>query len=160
MTVSSTNSFLYSAGRLLFSVTYDGKGTWNQTFGHLSHRQLPQNGLILSAILMGLAPLITLIIGDQAFNFISSTSTSMFLIIWCLMTLTHMAYRRKTPEDQLSDYKMPGFPYLDYLILAFFILMIILLLVLPSHRIPMIAAMIIFIVLYTISKIWDKEKNM
>ncbi|TSO26788.1 amino acid permease [Lactobacillus sp. LL6] len=157
--VSSTNSFLYSAGRLLFSVTYDGKGKWNQTFGHLSRRQLPQNGLILSAILMGLAPLITLIIGDQAFNFISSTSTSMFLIIWCLMTLTHMAYRRTTPEDQLSDYKMPGFPYLDYLILAFFILMIILLLILPSYRIPMIAAMIIFAVLYTISKIWDKEKN-
>ena len=157
--VSSTNSFLYSAGRLLFSVTYDGKGTWNQTFGHLSRRQLPQNGLILSAILMGLAPLITLIIGDQAFNFISSTSTSMFLIIWCLMTLTHMAYRRTTPENQLSDYKMPGFPYLDYLILGFFILMIILLLILPSYRIPMIAAMIIFIVLYAISKIWDKEKN-
>lgn len=157
--VSSTNSFLYSAGRLLFSVTYDGKGKWNKTFGHLSRRQLPQNGLILSAILMGLAPLITLVIGDQAFNFISSTSTSMFLIIWCLMTLTHIAYRRKTPEDQLSDYQMPGFPYLDYLILVFFILMIILLLVLPSYRIPMIAAIAIFIILYVISKFWNKEKT-
>lgn len=157
--VSSTNSFLYSAGRLLFSVTYDGQGKWNQTFGHLSKRQLPQNGLILSAVLMGLAPLITFIIGDQAFNFISSTSTSMFLIIWSLMTLTHIAYRRKTPESQLSDYQMPGFPYLDYIILAFFVLMIILLLALPSHRIPMIAAIVVFIVLYTISKIWDKEKT-
>lgn len=138
--VSSTNSFLYSAGRLLFSVTFNGKGKWNETFGHLSHRQLPQNGLILSAVLMGLAPLITFLIGDQAFNFISSTSTSMFLIIWCLMTLTHIAYRRRTPESELNDFKMPGFPYLDYLILLFFGLMIILLLILPSYRIPMIAA--------------------
>lgn len=157
--VSSTNSFLYSAGRLLFSVTYDGKGKWNQTFGHLSHRQLPQNGLILSAVLMALAPLITLVIGDKAFNFISSTSTSMFLIIWSLMTLTHIAYRRKTPEDQLGDYQMPGFPYLDYFILIFFGLMIILLLILPSYRIPMIAAIVVFIILYIISKIWDKEKT-
>ena len=156
--VSSTNSFLYSAGRLLFSVTFNEKGKWNQTFGHLSHRQLPQNGLILSAILMGLAPLITLVIGDQAFNFISSTSTSMFLIIWCLMVLTHISYRHHTPTDQLNDFKMPGFPYLDYLILIFFILMIILLLILPSYRIPMIAAMLIFLILYVISKIWDKEK--
>lgn len=157
--VSSTNSFLYSAGRLLFSVTYNGKGKWNQTFGHLSHRQLPQNGLILSAVLMGLAPLITLMIGDQAFNFISSTSTSMFLIIWCLMVLTHLSYRKQTPLDQLNTFKMPGFPYLDYFILLFFILMIILLLILPSYRIPMIAAILTFIVLYVISKIWDKEKT-
>ena len=157
--VSSTNSFLYSAGRLLFSVTFNGKGKWNETFGHLSHRQLPQNGLILSAVLMGLAPLITFLIGDQAFNFISSTSTSMFLIIWCLMTLTHIAYRRRTPESELNDLKMPGFPYLDYLILLFFGLMIILLLILPSYRIPMIAAILIFIILYGITKIWDKEKN-
>lgn len=157
--VSSTNSFLYSAGRLLFSVTFNGKGKWNETFGHLSHKQLPQNGLILSAVLMGLAPLITFLIGDQAFNFISSTSTSMFLIIWCLMTLTHIAYRRRTPESELNDFKMPGFPYLDYLILLFFGLMIILLLILPSYRIPMIAAILIFIILYGITKIWDKEKN-
>ncbi|MPW13575.1 amino acid permease [Lactobacillus helveticus] len=156
--VSSTNSFVYSAGRLLFSVTYDGKGKWNKAFGHLSRRQLPQNALILSALLMGCAPAITLVIGDQAFNFISSTSTSMFLIIWCLMVLTHISYRRKTPADQLNDFKMPGFPYIDYFILLFFILLIILLLVLPSYRIPMIAAIVTFIVLYLISKLWSNEK--
>ncbi|MBN6049307.1 amino acid permease [Lactobacillus helveticus] len=156
--VSSTNSLLYSAGRLLFSVTYDGKGKWNKAFGHLSRRQLPQNALILSALLMGCAPAITLVIGDQAFNFISSTSTSMFLIIWCLMVLTHISYRRKTPADQLNDFKMPGFPYIDYFILLFFILLIILLLILPSYRIPMIAAIITFIVLCLISKLWSNEK--
>ena len=156
--VSSTNSFLYSAGRLLFSVTFDGKGKWNKTFGHLSRRQLPQNALILSALLMGCAPLITLVIGDQAFNFISSTSTSMFLIIWSLMILTHMAYRRKTPANRLNDFQMPGYPYIDYVILSFFVLMIILLLILPSYRVPMVAAIAIFIVLYIISKIWSNEK--
>lgn len=156
--VSSTNSFLYSAGRLLFSVTFGGKGKWNKTFGHLSRRQLPKNGLILSALLMALAPFVTLLIGNKAFNFIASTSTSMFLIIWCLMIITHIAYRRSTPENKLGNLKMPGFPIIDYFILLFFILMIILLLVLPDNRIPMIAAILTFIILYSISKIWDKEK--
>ncbi len=156
--VSSTNSFLYSAGRLLFSVTFGGKGKWNETFGHLSRRQLPKNGLILSALLMALAPFVTLLIGNKAFNFIASTSTSMFLIIWCLMIITHIAYRRSTPENKLGGFKMPGFPIIDYFILLFFILMIILLLVLPDNRIPMIAALLTFIILYSISKIWDKEK--
>ncbi len=157
--ISSTNSFLYSAGRLLFSVTFHGKGKWNQTFGHLSRRQLPQNSLILSAILMALAPLISLIIGKQAFTFISSTATSMFLIIWCLMILTHISYRKQTPKAINSDFKMPGYPAIDYLILIFFISMIVLLLILPSYRIPMLMAIITFIVLYSITKFVHEEKG-
>ncbi|MDF7669474.1 amino acid permease [Lactobacillus sp. ESL0703] len=155
--ISSTNSVLYSAGRLLFSITFNGKGKWNQTFGHL-HRQLPQNGLILSACLIELAPLLIIMIGNDAFTFISSTTTSMFLIIWCIMLLSHVAYRKTTPEDQLTSFKMPGFPYFDYATLVFFILMIILLLVLPENRVAMISALAIFIILYAIAKLWRKEK--
>ncbi|WEV71163.1 amino acid permease [Lactobacillus sp. ESL0785] len=155
--VSSTNSVLYSAGRLLFSITYNGKGKWNQTFGHL-RRQLPQNGLILSACMIELAPVLIVMIGNQAFTFISSTTTSMFLIIWCIMLLSHVAYRKVTPEDQLTNFKMPGFPYLDYATLTFFILMIVLLLILPDNRVSMISALLIFIILSGIAKLWHKEK--
>lgn len=157
--VSSTNSILYSAGRLLFSITFHGEGKWNQTFGHLSRRQLPQNALIFSAFLIALAPIVTLIIGNQAFSFISATTTSMFLIIWCMMILTHMAYRKKTPQEELTNFQMPAYPYLDLLILIFFILIIILLLLLPTYRIPMSAALATFLILYGITKIWDKEKD-
>lgn len=154
--VSSTNSILYSAGRLLFSVTFNGKGKWNQTFGHL-RRQLPQNALLLSAGLMELAPFVIILIGKEAFNFISSTSTSMFLIIWCLMLLTHISYGKKTNSAELTDFKMPGFPFWDYATLAFFIIMIILLLILPSNRISMIAALLTFIILFSLAKFWRKE---
>ncbi|WEV51405.1 amino acid permease [Lactobacillus sp. ESL0731] len=155
--VSSTNSFLYSSGRLIFSVTYGGKGKWNQTFGHL-RRQLPQNGLILSACLMGLAPLVIILIGNQAFNFISSTSTSMFLIIWCLMILTHLSYRRQTQISKLTNFQMPLYPWLDYLTLIFFGLMIILLLSLPANRMAMISAILIFVILWAVSKVWHQER--
>lgn len=155
--VSATNSFIYSAGRLLFSITFNGKGKWNKTFGQL-HRQLPQNALILSAILMELAPFLIIIIGNDAFNFISSTATSMFLIIWCLMLLTHISYRKKTREQDLTDFQMPAFPYSDYVTLLFFILMIILLLILPANRTAMITALLIFIILSTLVKIHHQEK--
>lgn len=157
--VSSTNSFLYSSGRLLFSVTFHGKGKWNQTFGKLSNRQLPTNALILSALIMACAPIVTLIIGSKAFNFIASTSTSTFLIIWSLMILTHLEYRKKTPENQLHSFQMYGYPFIDYLILLFFIAMIILLLILPSYRIPMIATIVLFTGLLLIAKIWGTTKE-
>ena len=97
--------------------------------------------------------------GDEAFSFISSIATSMFLIIWILMTLTHLVYRKKTPANQLHEFQLPLFPYLDYLVLAFFVAMIILLICLPAYRVPMIAAIVAFIVLYGLSKAFSKKKQ-
>ena len=41
--ISSTNSFIYSAGRLLFSINYNGKNKISKHLGKLDHRQLPKN---------------------------------------------------------------------------------------------------------------------
>lgn len=157
--VSSTNSILYSAGRLLFSICYGQPGKWNQWLGHLSRRQLPQNGLLLSALLIALAPLITLVIGSRAFSFISATTTSMFLIIWCLMVFTHYIYRRRTKASALGQFQMPGYPYLDYLILFFFGAVIILLLCLPSYRVPMGTALFTFLILYAIARLRRSKRE-
>ncbi len=53
---------------------------------------------------------------------------------------------------------MPLFPYLDYLVLAFFVAMIALLLYLDKFRIPMMAALVTFVILYSITK-FIREKN-
>ncbi len=155
--VSSTNSFIYSAGRLLFSINYDGKTKFAKKVGKLNNRQLPQNALIFSTILIGLAPILNIFLGD-AFNFISATATSMFLIIWSIMVVTHMKFRRITPPDKLPSFKMPLYPYLDILVLIFFVLMIIILLAFRNYRIPMISALIIFFVLIALTK-FIREEN-
>ena len=157
--ISATNSFLYSAGRLLFSVTLGGESKWSKFFGQLNHRQLPMRGLVFSALIIICAPLITLIMGDEAFSFISSMATSMFLLIWIIMTLTHLRYRQVTPKDQLHEFQLPAYPFLDYLLLAFFGAMVILLLFLESYRVPMITALITFAVLYGFSKALNKKKE-
>lgn len=155
--VSSTNSFIYSAGRLLFSINYDGKSKFSHIFGKLNKRQLPQNALIFSACMIGIGLILTLVMQD-AFNFISSTATSMFLIIWSIMVLTHMKFRKVTPVDQIPDYKLPFYPWLDILDLIFFGAMIIILLIFEKYRIPMISALAIFIILICITK-FIRENN-
>lgn len=96
--VSSCNTILYSSGRLLFSICFKREGKFNQAMSQLSRRQLPQNALLLSAGIIALAPLITFAIGERSFSFVSKTTTSMFLLIWLVMIVTHFIYRRKTKE--------------------------------------------------------------
>lgn len=157
--VSSTNSILYSSGRLLFSICYGHKGKWNHAFGQLSRRQLPQNSLFFSALLIALAPLITLAIGNRAFSFISATTTSMFLIIWCLMVVTHYMYRHQTKPANLGQFQMPGYPLIDYLVFGFFLLLILLLLFLPNYCIPMGTAILTFILLYAFARLRQTNKQ-
>lgn len=157
--VSSCNTILYSAGRLLFSICYGRDGKINKTFSKLSNRQLPQNALVLSALIIALAPLITLVIGNQAFNFVSATTTSMFLLIWLVMIITHLIYRRQTKE--VSDFAMPMFLASDYLIIAFFSAIILLLVAMPSYRIPMITALLIYAILFAVTgMVKDKKTEM
>ena len=156
--VSSTNSFIYSAGRLLFSINFKGESKWSKTFGKLNKRQLPENALVFSTVVIALAPILNFFLGD-AFEFISSTSTSMFLIIWCLMILTHLKFRAQTQKDQLPDFKMPLSPWTDYLDLIFFLAMIVILLIFPDHRIPMLTAIIAFLVLVALTKFVREEKE-
>ncbi|MBP2058373.1 AAT family amino acid transporter [Lactobacillus colini] len=155
--VSSTNSFIYSAGRLLFSINYNGKSKFSKTFGKLNRRQLPQNALIFSTCMIAIGLVLTLIM-QNAFNFISATATSMFLIIWSIMIVTHMKFRKVTPTSELPKYKMPLYPILDILDLLFFGAMIVILLIFEKYRIPMISALVIFVLLICITKFVRENK--
>lgn len=52
---------------------------------------------------------------------------------------------------------MPLFRASDYFIIAFFMAMILLLMMMPSYRIPMSAALGIFVVLYMITGLVEKS---
>lgn len=155
--ISSTNTFIYSGGRLLFSLNYHGKSNFAKCMGQLNKRQLPENALLFSTLLIGIAPLMNLFL-ENAFHFIAATSTSMFLIIWSIMIWAHIRYRKQTPEQQLHNFRMPLYPYTDYLVLGFFITMIGLLLWVPKDRIPMISALVIFSILILSIKFIKKIK--
>lgn len=155
--ISSTNTFIYSGGRLLFSLNYHGQSNFAKCMGQLNKRQLPENALLFSTLLIGIAPIMNLFL-ENAFHFIAATSTSMFLIIWSIMILAHIRYRKQTPEQQLHNFRMPLYPYTDYLVLGFFITMIGLLLWVPKDRIPMISALVIFSILILSIKFIKKIK--
>lgn len=155
--ISSTNTFIYSGGRLLFSLNYHGQSNFAKCMGQLNKRQLPENALLFSTLLIEIAPIMNLFL-ENAFHFIAATSTSMFLIIWSIMIWAHIRYRKQTPEQQLHNFRMPLYPYTDYLVLGFFITMIGLLLWVPKDRIPMISALVIFSILILSIKFIKKIK--
>lgn len=151
--VSSTNSIIYSSGRLLFSLCYGREGRWNKTMGHISRNMLPQSALIFSALMIALAPVLILLIGNDAFNFISAVTTSIFLLMWIIMLITHLVYVKTDRKD--LTFKLPLAPFSDYVLIAFFSLVVLILLFLKSTRVPMLVAIVVSILLSFSLKLQD-----
>ncbi|EQM53644.1 alanine glycine permease [Lactiplantibacillus plantarum EGD-AQ4] len=116
---SSCNSALFSTGRMLFSLTYDGQSKFSKRMGKLSTRQVPRNALWFSTLVIGLSVILNLLMPGKVFSLIASVSTTCFIFIWGAIVVAHIKYRRQAGSRAKVKFKMPLFPLSDYFILVF-----------------------------------------
>lgn len=116
---SSCNSALFSTGRMLFSLTYDGKSKFAKRMGTLSTRQVPRNALWFSTLVIGLSVSLNLLMPGKVFSLIASVSTTCFIFIWGAIVVAHIKYRRQAGSQAKVKFRMPLFPLSDYFILVF-----------------------------------------
>ncbi|MCG0903427.1 amino acid transport protein [Lactiplantibacillus plantarum] len=116
---SSCNSALFSTGRMLFSLTYDGKSKFAKRMGTLSTRQVPRNALWFSTLVIGLSVILNLLMPGKVFSLIASVSTTCFIFIWGAIVVAHIKYRRQAGSQAKVKFRMPLFPLSDYFILVF-----------------------------------------
>ena len=116
---SSCNSALFSTGRMLFSLTYDGKSKFAKRMGTLSTRQVPRDALWFSTLVIGLSVILNLLMPGKVFSLIASVSTTCFIFIWGAIVVAHIKYRRQAGSQAKVKFRMPLFPLSDYFILVF-----------------------------------------
>ncbi|BDZ31203.1 amino acid permease [Lactiplantibacillus sp. WILCCON 0030] len=153
---SSCNSALFSTGRMLFSLTYDGKGKFAKHMGQLSTSQVPRNALRFSTLIIGLAVLLNLFMPGKVFSLIASVSTTCFIFIWGAIVLAHLAYRKKVGRHKSKRFRMPFFPFSDYLILAFLAFIMVVLCLKTETLIALGASLIWLVVLYVIKVVNER----
>ncbi|MFB9770070.1 amino acid permease [Lactiplantibacillus modestisalitolerans] len=157
---SSCNSALFSTGRMLFSLTYGGKGRFAQKMGHLSSRQVPRNALWFSTLVIGLAVILNLLMPGKVFSLIASVSTTCFIFIWGAIVLAHMKYRKQVGARPNVKFKLPLYPFSDYLILAFLAFVAVVLCLKMETLVALIASVIWVAVMYGIKVARDRIKTL
>lgn len=119
--VSSANSGLYSASRMVYGLSKQGNAP--KVFEKLNKKGVPVYGVLYSALYLALC-FILLYGADnvvQAFVLISTVSSVCFILIWAVILLAYLRYRKTAPHlHQTSSYKMPYGKALSYLTLVFF----------------------------------------
>lgn len=156
---SSCNSALFSTGRMLFSLTYDGKSKFAKRMGTLSTRQVPRNALWFSTLVIGLSVILNLLMPGKVFSLIASVSTTCFIFIWGAIVVAHIKYRRQAGSRAKVKFRMPLFPLSDYFILVFLAFIAVVLCLKFETLIALLVSAVWVVGLYTVKIVSDRVRQ-
>jgi len=126
---SALNSTLYSTGRHLYQIAHDSPNRFLKAIkaDTLSRHNVPQNAIIASAVLIGLAAFINVLPGvSDAFALITASSSGVYIAIYILIMVAHLKYRKS--KDFMADGDlMPYYKFLNPLTILFFIFVFVIL---------------------------------
>jgi D-serine/D-alanine/glycine transporter len=64
----------------------------------------------------------------QVFTLVTSIATICFIWVWSMIVIAHLRYRRLKPENAAANtFRMPGAPVVNWILLAFFVFVLVLL---------------------------------
>lgn len=83
-----------------------------------------------------------------AFTLITTVSAVLFMFVWSLILVSYMVYRRRRPQlHAQSIYKMPGGTWMCWACLAFFVFVLVLLMLEADTRKALLATPAWFVIL-------------
>ncbi|MGV0167655.1 amino acid permease [Furfurilactobacillus sp. WILCCON 0119] len=152
---SACNSSLFTTGRMLYSLTYGGKSHFAKRMSRLSKHQVPANALRFSTAIIAVAVVLNYLFPAGVFTFISSIATTCFLLIWGLIAVAHLRYRRQLKAKQLplGDFAAPFMPWSDYFVIAFLVFVAVVMTMKLETLIALLGAVAWFIALFVIKTI-------
>ncbi len=146
---SATNSGIFSTSRMIYALAKRGHAP--HSMRRLTNSHVPYQATIFSAAVLLITVVLNYIMPESVFVMITSISTFCFIYIWAVMIYCHMKYREKRPDlVKASTFKMPLYPVMNYLILAFFAFILVVLALNEDTRIALLFTPVWFVILWAL----------
>ncbi|MBS4174659.1 amino acid permease [Bacillus sp. FJAT-49736] len=143
---SSCNSGIFSTSRMLYTLANEGKAP--KYLKTLNERNVPAPALLCSTLVLLVGVVLNYLLPDKVFTLVTSISTICFIWVWGVIIVSHLRYRKLMPESaKQNPFKMPFAPISNWLVLAFFVFVIVLLGLAADTRIALFITPVWFIIL-------------
>ncbi|PLT27919.1 amino acid permease [Peribacillus deserti] len=153
---SACNSAIFSTSRMVFSLAKDHYAP--VSFSRLNRKKVPSNALYFSIVVILIAVLLNYVMPEGVFTLITSISTVCFIFIWAVIVLSHLKYRRTRPElARKNKFKLPLYPFSNYLILVFLVFVLVVLGLADDTRIALFITPVWFILIVAAYYIRNKK---
>jgi phenylalanine-specific permease len=130
-TLSVYNTMIYSNARVLYGLAKNGQAP---AFLARTNRQgVPVAGLLVNTAITGLVVLFNYLFPGKLITPLVSIILGAEFITWGAITIAHLRFRKTAEAGQLT-FKSPWYPYSNYLCLAYFVLVFVLMYFAPGFR--------------------------
>lgn len=148
---SAGNSGLFSTSRMLYNLGSNKQAS--ASFAKLNKNSVPSNALIVSAIVVSIGALLSKLMPENAFSVVTTISAICFIWVWSIILISHIIYKRKKRAlHEASSFKAPFTPFVNYLVLAFFAFLLVVMFISEATRTALLLTPIWFILLTFIYK--------
>jgi len=150
---SSCNSGIFTTGRMIYSLSLEGKAP--KYFAVVSKSKVPARAILFSAACMLIGVVLNYTMPAKAFSYVTSVATFVGIFVWFVITWCQMNFRKKLTPEQVKNLKFPmfGFPWANYLAIAFLAFVIVVMCVNPDNRVAVIVGIPWLIILTIIYKL-------
>ena len=149
---SAGNSGLFSTSRMLFNLGSNKQAS--KSFAKLNKNSVPQNGLIVSAIVVSIGALLSKLMPENAFSVVTTISAICFIWVWSIILISHIIYKKRHPKlHKASSFKAPLTPFINYVVLAFFAFLLVVMAISEATRMALMLTPLWFIMLLVIYKV-------
>ncbi|MGW0711511.1 amino acid permease [Streptomyces sp. NPDC002643] len=133
--LSAVNASVFTNSRTFYNLSLQGNAP--KFLGTVNDRNVPSKAIGLVFVTVFGSVLLNALMPNQVFEIFSSVTVYGLACAWASITISHLRFRRirmrNGQEDQIR-YKMPFFPYGNYLALVFIATVLVCIAVLPDTR--------------------------
>ncbi len=153
---SAGNSGMFSTSRMLYNLGRNKQAS--EKFAKLNKRSVPQNGLIVSTVVVSVGALLSKLMPEDAFSLVTTISAICFIWVWSIILISHIIYKRKNRAlHEASTFKAPFTPFINYVVLAFFVFLLGIMLYAEATRTALLLTPVWFILLLFLYRLRTKS---
>ncbi|MGG1884472.1 amino acid permease [Priestia megaterium] len=153
---SACNSGMFSTSRILYNLSKNDQGP--SKFAKLNKNHVPSNGLFVSTLVISAGALLSKLIPDQAFGIVTTISAICFIWVWSIILICHLRYKKMRPQlHAASAFKAPLTPFINYVVLALFAVILVIMLFSDATRPALLLTPVWFILLFIFY--WTRRKK-
>ncbi|SHS67912.1 amino acid permease-associated region [Mycobacteroides abscessus subsp. abscessus] len=144
---SASNSGLFSTSRIMYNLGRQNGG--RGMLAKLNKNAVPSNALLISTVIVSVGTLLSKLIPEHAFGIVTTISAICFIWVWSIILISHIRYKKTRPDlHQKSIFKAPLTPFINYVVLALFAFILLVMLISESTRAALLLTPLWFVLLF------------
>lgn len=145
--LSSCNSGIFSTGRMLYNLSLQGSAP--KVFSKLNKSHVPVTGIVISAFFLLIGVVLNYLVPGKVFTYVTSVATFGAIWVWGIVLVAQIKFRKRLNPEEVKKLHFPvfGYPYLNWITLAFLAFVVIMMFFNKDTLVAIIVAPIWFAIL-------------